>query len=686
VIGIDEFKSEKIPNLHGAVADANEFEDYLKTHLAVEDSHIVNLRNERATRDAILQELDALRTRPSIGKGDPIVIFFATHGTTFETPPNWNSGHPFISSIVPHDCYEKDSSGNETIPIPDLTIAASLDKLADPEGGKGDNITVILDCCHSGSGTRSLEEFTDPTERIRGIDFLPEFGHPIPSNVDKHILAPTYAPRGLYSTKESAHIGTRSHVLLAACSPSEKAREKGGRGLFTLALLKALTGVANMDEMTYHDLHHRIPRIYGQTPQCEGENTGRKLFNSRIQSKRLLLHRVRKVQDRYIMDAGAIHGISENSKFAIYESRHITPEVISLATMTAHTVGLFQTDMSLTSNTEAPFNIEGFYFALKTSATEEEEVTLHIPLHSELLPFFQKLKEEFKSSGKRPIRLVTDDSDSADISASALGNGRIEYRIKNQKIAKYAPNKLYKSITGLDQLKTQQIIQSASHFFWHLRRCPKESHLKNKIYVEFHKLRQDKSDGNGWKRHGGNLIKNNVIDIEADTGYVNDNGTLYGMTVWNNTKTPLHVSAFYFDCYDLSIEKYYLPPATGVNAAPSLPGDGKLTIGYGDGGGIPMGFYVRDGQTLDIGFLKIFVSTESVDLEGTQWSDVPAFQSTERAMRPYGAIEPQPQPLPDSWDTVEIAVVQRRPRQFSNLMSWLWHSYFGAATGIPTKV
>ena len=58
----------------------------------------------------------------------------------------------------------------------------------------------------------------------------------------------------------------------------------------------------------------------------------------------------------------------------------------------------------------------------------------------------------------------------------------------------------------------------------------------------------------------------------------------------------------------------YRPPANGHGAEPSLPARGKLTVGHGDGGGRPFTFFLRPDQDLDVGFIKLIVSTEQIDL------------------------------------------------------------------------
>ena len=99
---------------------------------------------------------------------------------------------------------------------------------------------------------------------------------------------------------------------------------------------------------------------------------------------------------------------------------------------------------------------------------------------------------------------------------------------------------------------------------------------------------------------------------------------------------------------------YYLTPAVGTRAGPSLPARGTLSIGYGNGGGVPHLYFLRDEQNLDLGFLKLFISTQPIDLEGIPQAS--PFQPVLRDHESKGKRSPAP-----LWDAVTIAVVQRTP-------------------------
>lgn len=104
--------------------------------LNVPNSHIRNLRDEKATRAAILQAFHDLQNDCRIEKGDPILIFYAGHGGETEAPMSWEAGASKIQMLIPHDFGTKINDRN-VYGIPDRTVAALLDSLSKK---KGDNI------------------------------------------------------------------------------------------------------------------------------------------------------------------------------------------------------------------------------------------------------------------------------------------------------------------------------------------------------------------------------------------------------------------------------------------------------------------------------------------------------------------------------------------------------------------
>ena len=101
----------------------------------------------------------------------------------------------------------------------------------------------------------------------------------------------------------------------------------------------------------------------------------------------------------------------------------------------------------------------------------------------------------------------------------------------------------------------------------------------------------------------------------------------------------------------LSPASYYQPPTSGAEVDPPLLPNSSLTIGYGAGGGVPYCYFLRENQDIDIGHLKLFLSTEYIDL-----SHVPQ----RSPFVPHRDIGPVTDKTTSTWDTILIPIIQRR--------------------------
>lgn len=115
--------------------------------------------------------------------------------------------------------------------------------------------TVIFDCGHSGSGTRTDKVDSESSFLVRGIDTIEE----LPADLDRDINVSSIAAKVLNGF---AHSDLSSHVFLAACGAAEHAKEFDDKGLFTTALLSALV-TWGTDIITYKDLLQLIHALPG---------------------------------------------------------------------------------------------------------------------------------------------------------------------------------------------------------------------------------------------------------------------------------------------------------------------------------------------------------------------------------------------------------------------------------------
>ena len=83
-------------------------------------------------------------------------------------------------------------------------------------------------------------------------------------------------------------------------------------------------------------------------------------------------------------------------------------------------------------------------------------------------------------------------------------------------------------------------------------------------------------------------------------------------------------------------------------------------MGYGDSGSVPQAFFLREGQEVDVGILKLFLSRKQVDLSDVAQSS--PFNSIGARFTPP-VKEKEPAKLRFFWDTILVPVAQRRAHE-----------------------
>jgi len=588
-----------------------------------------------ASREEIIKAIKQLSVEKKIQVDDPILIYYAGHGSQLTVPPGWEAGGPGrkIQGICPWDCEKGGISA-----IPDRTLGAFLDLISK---NKGNNITVIFDCCHSASGTRVDVPSTD----IRGVvlddelDFnldLPEL--PIP--VGRNTQIPTrFGVRGL-----------GSHVLVAACKETETAKEEDGRGRFTLALLELLNKEGRLEKLTYSDILKELNPIRNQNPQVEGVHRDRIIFNAKAtRHQPFFTVRLNYGEGTYTLDAGSARGIVKGSQFTIYKDQDsflksspwgvlLVEKVVSSTSILRRTEGATKADLENTGI--AILSAGGADQVLAIKASYEP---------TELRPVF--LEAIRRMENQRMISLV---DENAEIEMQ-LESGHLRFNILLPAVNACGLYRVYYTAKPTDTADAvARILSAGSCFFWHLRRSHYHP-IVDSIKIEFLELTadEDEFDEAGYPviiASEENLLRDGVIDL-----YVGSEPKRYGIKITNDSPWDLFPAAFYFDHSNWSIETYYHPGTAGKFEAdvPLPKNGGTLTIGYGSGGADSISFLLNaDDQNLDVGHLKIFFTTKPADLRGVGQES--PFTGAQR-----GTYRVPPLVL-DSWVTVQYPIIQRR--------------------------
>lgn len=198
-------------DLDGCINDARAIHSIITSRFQFNPGRIDTLFNEAATRAAIEQEMNNLLNK--CNQGDIAFIYYAGHGSQV---PNSLAREvdKKDESMVPSDTWKP---GVED--IRDKQLAAIYNKFID----KGVKLTVIMDCCHSGSLSRGPN---DPGK----FRFIADANYD--AKDPSQPVPPETRPEGTF-------------LIISAAQDNEFAQEQRDEnnvphGAFTIALMKAL--------------------------------------------------------------------------------------------------------------------------------------------------------------------------------------------------------------------------------------------------------------------------------------------------------------------------------------------------------------------------------------------------------------------------------------------------------------
>ena len=206
LIGVANYK--KISGLPAAIInDVKDIADTLSSpdYCSYPVANVVTLLNENATRESVLNELNALSARA--GSTDTVCVFFSGHGGVVGSPGDEVSVLATVDS---------DLADLEATSISSNELASAFAKI------RAERLLVFIDACHAGGASIS-KELTDGE------------GHKIKSGYSFDAFTKLAVGRG--------------RALMASCRADELSGVfRGARNsIFTTALIRGLQGAADKD-------------------------------------------------------------------------------------------------------------------------------------------------------------------------------------------------------------------------------------------------------------------------------------------------------------------------------------------------------------------------------------------------------------------------------------------------------
>ncbi len=210
-----------------------------------------------------------LGKNPKIKKDDPILIYYAGHGAEAKAPSGWSSANGKMQMLVPSDFIpsgSKDSKRGQGVLDTRLSHL-----LADLAARKSDNIVDFHFFYHASYLIRCMDRplfsiivtLARAHGRMTMIQLSPFVGIDLPGAYTVaqdllHDIEPD--ARASVVAKGFGKTGLLLHVLLSACKHGQEAGERGGRGVFTSALLSLLQQ-SDLDKFTYKDIITNLPDL-----------------------------------------------------------------------------------------------------------------------------------------------------------------------------------------------------------------------------------------------------------------------------------------------------------------------------------------------------------------------------------------------------------------------------------------
>ena len=301
LVGIDNYRAETgVGTLRGCRNDIDHWAALLKECYG-QSAHpqLRILKDEEATYSGVLTAFtDCIAL---VQPGDQFCFIYCGHGSREPAANAFAAYFPegLQETLV---CYDSRMPGG--LELADKELLYLIQDVTD----RGGEATIILDCCHSGSGTRFAGKLAG--SRVRRA----------PDRTDPRLLETYLVGRialDLRAQGRMYRLPNPPHLLLAACRRTEEAREMPSRrGLLSSAAESVIREASG--RLTYVDLHHRLTvaalgATDAQHPMLEtygGRDAYGGFLGSPAEAGRAAVPVIRETDGTWSVPLGAVHGLA----------------------------------------------------------------------------------------------------------------------------------------------------------------------------------------------------------------------------------------------------------------------------------------------------------------------------------------------------------------------------------------
>ncbi|GAA6619573.1 caspase family protein [Scytonema sp. NUACC26] len=325
LVGIDRYDPNsvsQVPSLQGCVNDIAAAQEYLKERTKDGEWQLIEpliLKNEQATREAIIKGFKEHLCKAD--SSDVVFFYYAGHGGQEKAPEEFWVLEPdrLNESLI---CYDSRTENGKDLADKELSYLISLVAKKEP------HVVIVLDCCHSGSGTRDLA----PDVRVRRgpvdnreRDLKSYLFYEDQAALDEILTS----SRSLKEQKKTTGVvlpPRGKHIMFSACRDYELAKEYKGdngepRGVFSYFFLQTLQRTNG--QITYRDLARNINAIVSgkvkeQSPQVDVTNPqelNQPFLGGAIGDRDVFFALTyNKNENGWVIDGGSLHGLKASQE------------------------------------------------------------------------------------------------------------------------------------------------------------------------------------------------------------------------------------------------------------------------------------------------------------------------------------------------------------------------------------